>query len=217
MHVIGYTRVSTTEQAQEGISLAAQAQKITAYTVVKDWLLATIIEDAGHSAKNLVRPGLQRVLTMADARQVDIVIVTKLDRLTRSVVDLGQLIKRFEKTHVSLVSLNESLDATTATGRLMMNLLMSVSQWEREVIGERTSDALQHLKTAGQVYCRPRCTDELLIAWMQQQRVTGQSYRAIAAQLAADGVPTIRGGRWAPMTVRNILQREAHEPATRVA
>jgi site-specific DNA recombinase len=146
------------------VSLAAQAEKITAYTVVKDWTLTELIEDAGVSAKSLVRPGLQRLLSIIDKGQTRVVMVTKLDRLTRSVMDLGHLMKRFERIHVALVSLQENLDVTTATGELMMNLLISVSQWERKVIGERTHDAMQHLKARGQVYSRPVCTDRALIA-----------------------------------------------------
>jgi site-specific DNA recombinase len=87
------------------------------------------------NAKSLTRPSLERLLALVDAGEVDVVIVYKLDRLTRSVVDLDQLMKLFERRHVALVSLQESLDATTAKGRLMINLLASVSQWEREVIG----------------------------------------------------------------------------------
>jgi site-specific DNA recombinase len=217
MHVLGYTRVSTQEQADEGVSLAAQAQKIAAYCTVKDWTLTEIIEDAGHSAKSLVRPGLQRLLGLVDAEAIQVVVIYKLDRLTRSVSDVDRLITRFDKKGVALVSLQESLDATTATGRLMINLLASVSQWEREVIGERTSDALQHLKAHGAVYCRPVCTDAALIAWMRQQREAGCSYRAIAAQLDADEIPTLRGGRWAPMTVRNILRRQPRQTVPHVA
>jgi site-specific DNA recombinase len=150
MQVIGYSRVSTAEQASEGVSLEMQAKKIEAYCLVKDWQLSEVITDAGQSAESLNRPGMQRLIEMVEAGQVNTVIVYKLDRLTRSVADLDRLVgKVFEKKNVALVSLQESLDATTATGRLMMNLLASVSQWEREVIGERTKDALQELKAQG--------------------------------------------------------------------
>ena len=98
-----------------------------------------VIQDQGASAKSLHRPGLARLLALVKAGAVQVVVVSKLDRLTRSVGDLDKLMKLFERKGVALVSLQESLDATTATGRLMMNLLASVSQWEREVIGERTS------------------------------------------------------------------------------
>jgi DNA invertase Pin-like site-specific DNA recombinase len=151
MQVIGYTRVSTTEQATEGVSLAAQQAKIEAYAVVKDWTLGEVIVDAGLSAKTLKRPGLQRVLAMVRAREVDVVVVAKLDRLSRRVRDVYDVVEFFEKKGVALVSLQESLDATTATGRAMIGRLAVMSSLEREVIGERTRDAMQPLKVQGRV------------------------------------------------------------------
>lgn len=207
MNVVGYTRVSTDEQAKEGVSLAAQAQKILAYTLMNQLALAQIIEDAGHSAKSLARPGLQRLLTLVDAGQVHILIVTKLDRLTRSVSDQDYLTRRFDKRQVTLVSLQERVNPATATGEFMLNILASINQWERKMIGERTRDAMQHLKATGQVYSRPVCTDAQLIAWMQGQRAAGHSYRDIASTLTAEGVPSIRGGQWAAPTVMRILRR----------
>jgi DNA invertase Pin-like site-specific DNA recombinase len=125
------------------------------------------------------------------------------------VADLDRLVKSFEKKGVALVSLQESLDATTATGRLMMNLLASVSQWEREVIGERTKDAMTELKASGKVYCRPRIDDAELIAWLIAERSTGRSYNEIAMELNNREVPTARGGKWEESTVRKLLKRLA--------
>jgi DNA invertase Pin-like site-specific DNA recombinase len=212
MQVAGYTRVSTEDQQREGISLGMQQAKIEAYTVVKDdWTLMEVIRDEGVSAKSLQRPGLQRLLTLVDTIAVEVVIVYKLDRLTRSVADLDKLMKLFERKGVALVSLQESLDATTATGRLMMNLLASVSQWEREVIGERTRDAMQHLKAQGRRYCHvvfgARPEESATLTWMQAERQEGRSYAAIAAALNAAGVPTSVSGRWQGNTVRRILRR----------
>jgi site-specific DNA recombinase len=101
MQVIGYTRVSTEDQAREGVSLAAQHVKIEAYTLVKDWALVEVIRDEGVSAKSLVRPGLQRLLALVEAREIEAVIVYELDRLTRSVVDLDKLMKLFERKGVA--------------------------------------------------------------------------------------------------------------------
>ena len=105
MQVIGYSRVSTEEQARDGVSLDAQAEKIRAYAMVKDWTLAELIQDAGHSAKSLKRPGLAGLLAMVEARHVDVVIVYKLDRLTRSVKDLSTLVGCSRKKAWPLVSL----------------------------------------------------------------------------------------------------------------
>jgi site-specific DNA recombinase len=217
MQVYGYARVSTSEQATEGVSLAVQQSKIQAYAVVKDWTVMEVIQDQGASAKSLHRPGLARLLGLVKAGAVQVVVVSKLDRLTRSVGDLDKLMKLFERRGVALVSLQESLDATTATGRFMMNLLASVSQWEREVIGERTRDAMQYLKAQGQVYSRPAFDDSATLARMHSMRVAGATYQEIADELTAAGVPTVRGGAWAPATIRGILRRYPLPVAREVA
>jgi site-specific DNA recombinase len=217
MKVVGYVRVSTEDQAREGVSLQAQQTKLDAYALVKDWTLVEVIRDEGQSAKSLVRPGLQRLLSLVEAGEVDAVIIYKLDRLTRSVADLDKLMKLFERKGVALVSLQESLDATTATGRLMMNLLASVSQWEREVIGERTKDAMQHLKAQGARYCHAVFEDSATLTRMQQYRANGLSYQAIAEELNAAGVPSTLGGQWFANAVRRILLRATPKKERRVA
>ncbi len=218
--VVGYIRVSTVEQREEGISLAAQEKKIEAYCTVKDWSLSEIIKDDGISAKDLNRPGVEVLIDKVSEKEVKAVIVCKLDRLTRSVADLNKLVELFKKHDVALVSLAESLDATTATGRLMMNLLASVSQWEREIIGERTKDALAFLKEQEKIYSRPIFgytenngtmekdpEDEKTLTLMQQLKTRGYSYHKIAEELNARKLRTKRGGKWYANTIRRILQR----------
>src|SRR6476620_9068823 len=97
MRAIGYVRVSTDKQADRGVSLEAQAEKIRAMAVVQGVDLAELIIDAGESAKSLNRPGMARLLALVDAGAVQTVIIAKLDRLTRSVVDLAELLKRLER------------------------------------------------------------------------------------------------------------------------
>ena len=145
MKVIGYTRVSTDEQADKGQSLAAQRVKVEAYCKLYDLELVEMIEDAGQSGKTLKRDGLQRALMMLRKGTAEGIVIAKLDRLTRSVVDGGTLIADYfgEKGH-ELFSVGDHINTRTAAGRLVLNVLLSVSQWEREAIGERTRDALQH-------------------------------------------------------------------------
>src|ERR1035437_8337457 len=133
---IGYVRVSTDKQAEHGVSLEAQVEKIMAMATVHDVELLDVIVDAGESAKDLDRPGMVRILEMVQSRAVGMVIVAKLDRLTRSVKDLAVLLEQFQRRGVSLVSVAESLDTGSASGRLVLNIMVSVSQWEREAIGE---------------------------------------------------------------------------------
>jgi site-specific DNA recombinase len=138
MKVIGYARVSTDEQAAEGVSMDAQRTRIEAYCVAKAWELAGVEADAGISAKDMKRPGLQTVLEAVRSGSVDAIVVYKLDRLTRSVLDLNRIVELLDKHDVALVSMQESLDATTAMGRAMLNMVAVFSQLERETIGERT-------------------------------------------------------------------------------
>src|SRR5215510_6854925 len=150
MQTIGYERVSTDRQAEQGVSLEAQEAKIRAMATIHSAELAEVIIDGGESAKSLNRPGLQRLLALINAGQVQAVIVAKLDRLTRSVKDLCNLLELFEKRKVALISVADSLDTASAGGRLVITIMAAVSQWEREAIGERTRDAMRHKKSNGQ-------------------------------------------------------------------
>src|SRR6202023_3711561 len=144
MKTIGYVRVSTDKQADRGVSLEAQAEKIRAMAVVHSAELIDIVVDGGESAKSLNRPGMARLLALVDAGEVKAVIIAKLDRLTRSVKDLCTLLERFERRGVALVSVAESLDTGSARRRLVLNTMTAVSQWEREAIRESTRDAMRH-------------------------------------------------------------------------
>src|SRR5215211_6080412 len=97
MQVIGYSRVSMEDQARDGVSMSAQDAKLEAYCLVKDWTLVKVIRDEGYSAKHLKRPGLEELLALVTARQVEAVIVYKLDRLTRSVSDLDKLVRLLDR------------------------------------------------------------------------------------------------------------------------
>ncbi len=182
--------------------------------VVQGAELSEVITDAGESAKSLDRPGITRLLQMVDAGEVHCVIIAKLDRLTRSVKDLADLLDRFNRRGVSLVSVAESLDTGSAAGRLVLNIMTAVSQWEREAIGERTRDAMRHKKATGTVYSRPvfgydsrdgllvgNPTEQAVIAGMRVLRADGLSYAGIAETLNADNVATKRGGKWGAQTV----------------
>lgn len=147
---IAYIRVSTEKQAEQGVSLDAQRAKVRAYCELFELELVETVVDA-ESAKSLDRPELQRALAMLAARKADALLVVKLDRLTRSVRDLGELVDRyFAPGKAALLSMSEQIDTRSAAGRLVLNVLASVSQWEREAIGERTSAALQHMASLGE-------------------------------------------------------------------
>ena len=93
---------------------------------------------------------MARLLSLVDSGAVDAVIIATLDRLTRSVANLAELLKRFERRGVCLVSVADSLGTRTAAGRLVLNIMNSVSQWERDAIGEQTRDAMRHKRANGE-------------------------------------------------------------------
>jgi len=208
---VGYVRVSTEKQAEWGVSLEAQDAKIRAMAALQDAQLVDVIVDA-ESAKDLNRPGMARLLALVESRAVQTVIVAKLDRLTRSVRDLGELLERFQRRGVSLVSVAESLDTKTAAGRLVLNVMASVSQWEREAIGERTRDAMRHMQTAGQYtggsvpfgyqllsdgqHLNPNAAEQTIVSRVGELRAAGYSLRAVAHELNAQGYTTRRGTAW---------------------
>jgi site-specific DNA recombinase len=225
MKTLGYVRVSTDKQAERGISLEAQAEKIRAMALVQGAELSEIIIESGESAKSLNRPGMAKLLAMVDGGQVKAVIVAKLDRLTRSVKDLCELLERFERRGVALVSVAESLDTGSAAGRLVLNIMAAVSQWEREAIGERTRDAMRHKRSQGErvgniafgsrlagdgQHLEPNPTELAALAEIRLLRNRGLTLRGIAAALNHREFRTRRGTEWRLESVARILkQREA--------
>lgn len=217
---IGYIRVSTEHQAEEGVSLAAQEAKVRAYCDLYGHDLVSIEADAA-SASTLKREGLQRALDALDGGEADVLIVVKLDRLTRSTRDLDTLLHGyFTAGGHDLVSIGEQFDTTTATGRLMLGMLILVSQWEREAIGERTKAALQHKKARGErvgqtpygwrvaadgVALEADPDEQRALELMRELQAGGMSLRGIAAALEQDGVPA-RGQRWHATTVARATQ-----------
>jgi site-specific DNA recombinase len=144
MKTIGYIRVSTDEQAREGISLDNQRAKIGAYCKLHGLELAGIIEDEGKSAKDLNREGMKAIIGLIQKRGFEAVVVYKLDRLSRKVLDTLTLIELMEKQGVAFHSISEKIDTRTAMGRFFLNIMASLAQMERDLISERTRDALRH-------------------------------------------------------------------------
>jgi DNA invertase Pin-like site-specific DNA recombinase len=227
MRVIAYARVSTVEQAEGGISLDAQIAKMVAYASLYDLTIIETIMDPGESGKTLNRPGLRRALGLMKAGKADGLLIVKLDRLTRSIADWQDLIDAYfgARGGKQLLSVNDSIDTRTAAGRLVLNVLITVAQWERETIGERTRDALQHKIRNGQRVGKVRFgfdlaadgvtlidnpAEQQIVTLMRDLRAAGHTLRQIAAALTARGILTKEGNaQWQHQTVAYILRRAA--------
>lgn len=226
MKVLGYVRVSTDEQATSGVSLEAQQTKLEAYASLYDLELVEVIADAGVSAKSFDRPGLQRALSMLRRGKAQGLLVAKLDRLTRSMRDLGTLVEEeLVKGKWTLLSVADQLDTRTASGRLVLNILGSVATWERDVIGERTKEALSYKRSVGErtslhapygyrvaVEGKVLEADEAeqaLLAAIREARARGLSGRAIVAELAQKGFTTRKGTVLRLTQVQRIMHQAA--------
>lgn len=150
LRAVGYSRVSTLEQSREGVSLDNQEHKIRAYTELKDMELVEMVVEEGKSGKTLNRPGLQKIINLINDKQIDCVICYKLDRLTRKTRDLLYLIEDvFARNGIQFISLNENIDTSSASGKFFLTVMGAMAQMERDLIAERTIDALQELTRQG--------------------------------------------------------------------
>lgn len=145
-----YLRVSTEEQSREGYSISAQKDRLTAYVHSQEWEIVDYYSDEGFSAKDTNRPDLQRLIIDVKQRKVDVVLVHKLDRFTRSVKDLYALLDEFEQYKCGFRSAQEQFDTTTPMGRAMMGMLGIFAQWEREVIAERVFIGMEQKHIGGE-------------------------------------------------------------------
>ena len=217
MKAIGYVRVSTEEQAKSGLGLEAQIAKIKAYAELFDIELTEIIADEGISGKTLDREGLQRAIKILKDKKAEGMVIAKLDQLTRNVADLGTLVSTvFDKAE--LYSVSEQINTKNAAGRLVLNVLVSVAQWERETICERTKDALQAKKargekTGGNVPFGFNEVNGKLIRNEEEQAIIseiktlknkGLSLRKIAEALNEKGIVTKNGKTWTATQIQRI-------------
>ena len=192
--VIGYVRVSTHEQASNGYGLDAQEAAIRNECDRRGWALLEVVRDKGASGKSTDRPGLQRALSLIASGQATGLVVSKLDRLSRSVVDFAMLLEWFRSSGATLVALDLGVDTSTPGGELVANVFAAVAQWERRTISQRTREGLAEARTQGKAISRPT-VDPKVAKRIRRMRDRGMTLRAIAAKLNAEGVPTPRGGR----------------------
>jgi DNA invertase Pin-like site-specific DNA recombinase len=202
--VLGYARVSTADQVETGHGLAAQEAAISQECATRGWELAEIVRDEGESGKTLDRAGLTHALqAIADGHATGLV-VSKLDRLSRSVADFAALLEWFTAASSTLVALDLGIDTSTPGGRLVANVFASVAEWEREVIAARTKEGLRAARASGTRISGPAVSDQpKLQRRIRRLRTRGHTLQAIADRLNKEGVPTLRGGtEWRPSSIQ---------------
>ena len=203
--VVAYCRVSTEEQAQSGLGLAAQEAEIRTECEHRGLPLLAVYKDAGASGKDLGRPALTTALADLEKGCGSVLMVAKLDRLTRSVHDASGLMQRAEKGGWGLVALNTPVDTTTPAGAAMAQVMSVFAELERKMIGERTRAALAVKRAQGTRLGRPQQLPQEIVERIVNDRSQGMSWSAIAQQLNDEGVPTAQGGKaWYPATVRKV-------------
>lgn len=225
MQAIGYVRVSTEEQATDGVSLAAQRERIAAWGLANGAELVHVYTDAGLSggrADN--RPGLQAALDAACKGKAALVVYS-LTRLSRSTRDALAISERLDKAGADLVSLSEKIDTTSAAGKMVFRMLAVLAEFERDQISERTKTAMQHKRTrheytgglapygwrlAGDgVILEANLVEQAIIREAHELHGAGLSLRQIGARLEADYLLPRSGGRWHAKTVRDLLTARA--------
>lgn len=225
-YVAIYCRVSTDEQAREGVSLDEQMERLLAYCKAMGWKEETIsFIDDGYSAKNLERPQLSKLIKLVKQGQISKIMVTKLDRMSRRLLDLLNMIDMFQQYDVSFVSISESFDTTTPSGRLTLQVLGAVAEFERERIRERVFENMFHAANTGKWLTQSPYGYDLVDKVLQINEkeaeivrrvfhsyvVEGRGYLSIAKQLNEQGVPSKHNKEWSIRSIKLMLSNPAYK------
>jgi site-specific DNA recombinase len=216
---IGYVRVSTQEQADRGFSLDAQRERLAAYaSATQCRSINEFIVDDGYSGGTLERPGILKLLSMVRSGSVGCIIITKLDRLSRSLRDVLNILDLCQRTETALLSASEALDTSSAVGKMLIHLLASFGEFERGRIAERTSDVLAFKRRSKSVYgptpygyrregerLVPDSVQQNALALMVRLDAKGASLRRIATALTEARFAPPKGRAWHAQSVRRVL------------
>lgn len=226
-----YIRVSTQEQVVHGVSLAAQEERLSAYCTMQGLEIARTFREEGISASKTLgtRPMGMQMMELVRRKKVAHIVALKLDRLFRNAEDALRQTSAWDAAGVTLHLVDmggQSLNTSSAMGRMMLTMMAAFAEFERNLISERTSAALQHKKSHLQIYAQipfgyDRAEDALvpnmpeleLVDRMHKWRQAGCTLRGIAERLNAERVPAKNDGRWHASTVRQILANPMHGPA----
>ncbi|BAU29592.1 site-specific DNA recombinase [Aneurinibacillus soli] len=221
-----YCRVSTDEQAREGVSLDEQQERLKAYCRAMGWSTEPILfVDDGYSAKNMDRPQLNRLLQAVEKGSISRILVTKLDRLSRRLLDLLKLIDVFQEYDVSFASISESFDTNTPSGRLTLQVLGAVAEFERERIRERVFENMVHAANQGKWLTQSpygyRLENKELVIYEPEAQIVrdvydmylnqGIGYRGIARKLNDAGILSKQKKEWSLRAIKLMLTNPAYK------
>lgn len=204
--VLAYLRVSTDEQARSGLGLDAQRLAVTEAAKYRQWEIVSEYVEEGRSGKSMKRPVLREALDALDRGEADVLVVSKLDRLSRSVLNFAQIAERAKRGGWSLVALDVDVDTSSPSGELLVNVIAAMAQWEARMIGERTSAALQAKKARGARLGRPVLVSAQARNMIRRERAAGRSLQAIADLLNAKGIQTPTGRDWRKGRVAEVVR-----------
>jgi len=208
MRVVAYARVSTEEQGLSGAGLEAQKKAILSECNRRGWTLVESFEEVA-SGRDLRRPGVQAALEVLSRQEADGLVVAKLDRLSRSMLDFAGVMATAQKQSWALVALDCSIDSSTPAGEAMAHVMATFAQFERRLIGQRTREALAVKRAAGVRLGRPPAVPPELAARIAALRTAGATLRQIADKLNEEGIPTPHGGsKWRPSSLAGVLSRQ---------
>lgn len=206
MRVLGYVRVSTEEQQRSRAGIEAQRKAILREARRRGWEHVTIIEDVG-SGRDLRRSGVREALETLERGEASALVVAKLDRLSRSMLDFASIMQRAQKQGWALIALDCAVDTTTPAGEAMANVMATFAQFERRLIGQRTREALEAKRAEGVRLGRPPAIAPELAERIRAERDRGATFQKIADRLNEEGVPTPRGGKqWRPSSLTSVLR-----------
>jgi site-specific DNA recombinase len=221
---VGYVRVSTEEQAKGGVSLDMQRAKIRAYADLEEMELLEIISDEGISGCSIkIRPGVQQVLKTVRHKQVEAVIIYKLDRLSRNTVKALEIAKLMDRKGVGLHSITEKLDTKSAMGRFFFTLMASIAEMERGIISERIVAAMDLKRARGEalnnnpLFGYRRAGDKLVPDLHEQKtlqrihalRSEGLTIHRIVEILNEEGITNRKGRPFGKSQVHSLISRMA--------
>jgi DNA invertase Pin-like site-specific DNA recombinase len=203
---VGYVRVSSEEQGASGLSLEAQRHALYEEASRRGWTLAHVYQDVASGKSKTRRDGLRAALNTVEAGEADVLAAVRIDRLSRSLRDLVELMDRSVEHGWSLVTLDLRVDTTTPHGKAMARMAGVFAELERDLIAERTKAALAVKKAHGVKLGRPVTMSPTVRRRIRRMRNRGLGWTAIANRLNHDGVETSQGGRrWYPSTVRAMF------------